>query len=541
MKKIYISFALAVLLAGASSCDKDFEQINTSPVLAQSTNPLYLFTGAQFNGSNYPLHHYGPQIVQHFHTPFTGTLEGGNHNVNVDQNSSETFNALFANPIRSLVTIIEMTKGNPLQINLNSMARILKAYYYMELVDTYGDVAYFNAGQGFATGNWTPALDDQKAIYEDPTRGILFELQDATDKLNTNTSNSAPGGGTAGNHDIFFRGNVGQWRRLGNSLLLRAGMRYTELDQNKAKAVIAVALKPDRGGVMTSNTDNAKVSFFAPSFNNPVSQALTGSERANYYAGQPLVNFFKANNDPRAQYIVVKYSDAGSAGGGTMTTTLSEQVGAPVGFTQGNLPAPPAGGYSRLRRNTVLDQSAPIYYVTYAQTQLLLADATQRGFLGAPDPVAAKNYYETGIKAHMDQMRDYNANIVNITDAQKAAYLMQTGDPTNSDPVARVGVLYDLTNAEKALEQINTQYWVASFGSWYEAWSNFRRTEYPRLTPMNYSGADPSTTPNSPAKGFIRRLQYPNRELSVNAASVNEAIKRMGGNNLGTRIFWDKL
>ena len=39
---------------------------------------------------------------------------------------------------------------------------------------------------------------------------------------------------------------------------------------------------------------------------------------------------------------------------------------------------------------------------------------------------------------------------------------------------------------------------------------------------------------------FIRSLPYPDSELIVNVASVNEAITRQGSNDLDTRVWWDK-
>ena len=47
---------------------------------------------------------------------------------------------------------------------------------------------------------------------------------------------------------------VAQWKKLGNSLLLRLGMRYSKLDPTKAASIVAEAFT---GGVMTSNNDNA--------------------------------------------------------------------------------------------------------------------------------------------------------------------------------------------------------------------------------------------------------------------------------------------
>lgn len=47
---------------------------------------------------------------------------------------------------------------------------------------------------------------------------------------------------------------VEKWKKLGNSILLRLGMRYSKLDPSKAASIVSDAFN---GGVMTSNDDNA--------------------------------------------------------------------------------------------------------------------------------------------------------------------------------------------------------------------------------------------------------------------------------------------
>ena len=85
----------------------------------------------------------------------------------------------------------------------------------------------------------------------------------------------------------------------------------------------------------------------------------------------------------------------------------------------------------------------------------------------------------------------------------------------------------------KAVEQINTQYWVSSFLNGPEAWANFRRTGFPALTPNPYPG-------KSITGQFIRRLTYPNSEISVNSINIKAAIAKQGADNLDTRVWWDK-
>jgi hypothetical protein len=87
--------------------------------------------------------------------------------------------------------------------------------------------------------------------------------------------------------------------------------------------------------------------------------------------------------------------------------------------------------------------------------------------------------------------------------------------------------------AATALEQINIQYWVASFMNGPEAFANFRRSGFPVLKPNPFPGKGIKGT-------FIRRLTYPNSEISVNSTNVKEAISRMGADDLDTKVWWDK-
>ena len=87
--------------------------------------------------------------------------------------------------------------------------------------------------------------------------------------------------------------------------------------------------------------------------------------------------------------------------------------------------------------------------------------------------------------------------------------------------------------AATALEQINTQYWVASFLNGPEAFANFRRSGFPKLTPNPFPG-------KSIKGNFINRLTYPNSEISANTVHVKEAIARQGADDLDTKVWWDK-
>jgi hypothetical protein len=85
----------------------------------------------------------------------------------------------------------------------------------------------------------------------------------------------------------------------------------------------------------------------------------------------------------------------------------------------------------------------------------------------------------------------------------------------------------------KELEEINTQYWVASFLDGNELFANFRRSDFPALKKNPYPGSEIT-------EDFIRRMPYPDSEIIVNLQNVNDANARQGPNTLSTRVWWDK-
>jgi hypothetical protein len=273
---------------------------------------------------------------------------------------------------------------------------------------------------------------------------------------------------------------------------------------------------------MTSNADNAIIAFNS-AFNHPSSNSYQGTEKGNYYLGKPFVDYLLTTSDPRLNVISVKYQFPANAlaSVGTEDVIPADQQGMPFGYNESSIVNDPlypgksgaAWKYSQLNRRTVAKIDIPEFFITYAQTQLLLAEAVQRGWTTG----SAAGFYNAGVKAHMDQMKQYDV-LATIPPASQDAYL--TANPFNP---------------ATALQQINTQYWIASFQNGSEAWANFRRSGFPTLAPNTYPSADPAV-----AGGFIHRLVYPVREKSVNTANYNEAVARMGADNLATRVFWDK-
>jgi hypothetical protein len=513
-----------LLLTGASACDKDFVAVNTNPTQPNSLDPGYVFADAEVNAS-IPVYYYQLPLAQQVIHPYTGVAEGGNHNVQYDNNASTTFDFLFQGtgnggtvtgtgsavngPVGLLTDVIDKTKGSATRSNLYNMARIWKAYAFMILVDTYGDVPYSQAGQAYLGGINLPKYDNQQDIYTD----LVKELTEATGALDASKPTEA--------NDAIYKGSIAQWKKLGNSLLVRIGMRYSKVDAAKAQQIVAAAYA---AGTMQSNDDNALVTF-SSTFNNPTGSWLQSTEKANVFLAKPFVDSLQRLKDPRLGVIAVKYANPsgalGATGTGAEDTVMANQIGLPFGYNDATLPTAPgypgkAGAafkYSQINRRTVGRIDIPEFFVTYAQTQLLLAEAAQRGWISA----STATLYNNGVRAHMSQLAKYDASATIPTAAQDAYLATNPFNPAN------------------ALQQINTQYWIASFLNGTEAWANFRRSGYPNLAPNPYPGADPAV------KGqFVHRLQYPLREISANTANYNAAVSHNGPDNMATHVFWDK-
>jgi hypothetical protein len=487
----------------AASCDKGFRELNINPNNTTSLDPGILFSNAELL-TYASLMETDATVVQQFIDPFGGVTSAFNFNVLNQTYTVLRWNNTYPNSIKLIEQILAQTKGDAARANLYNEARIWRAYNYMTLVDTYGDVPYSQAGQAYLNVIYLPKYDKQQDIYTD----LVNEVTTATAALDP-AKDLVKG-------DVFFGGNIPQWKRLGYSLLLRIGMRYSKVDAAKAKTIVQAAFA---GGVMQSNADNCYLKYNStyPNLMTQQIQQLTNT----YYLAEPFVTQLKTIGDPRLKYIAAMYADPGKALVLAPDTASANQFGLPIGYDSGTLPTAPGfrGGsgsgfkYSQVNYSVFGKITAPQFFVTYAQTQLLLAEATFRGYISG----TASTFYNNGVKAAMDQFTTYDAAAV-IPGSTEDAYL---NNPLNA---------YSDANA---LRLINTQYWITSFGNGAESWANFRRSGFPALTPNTYPGKQ--------IKGsFVRRYTYPQTEASINADNYRAAVASIGADDLDTPVFWDK-
>ncbi|MBE7176590.1 MAG: SusD/RagB family nutrient-binding outer membrane lipoprotein [Mucilaginibacter polytrichastri] len=498
-KKSFLAAVISVL--AFSSCDKNFEELNTNPDTTLDPSPQYIFTKSQYDGARSALLLMG---TMQYTTSFNDVAGFGSKYIGSQSQQTFTrFTDAYPSEINEITEVIRAVQNDPERVNTLAAARIWRAYIFSRLTDLYGDIPYFDAAKGSTENNFKPAYDPQQQIYAD----LLKELEEAAVSFDASKT-------TLGGADLIYNGDVTRWQKLAYSLMLRLGMRMTKVDLAGAETWVKKAIA---GGVITEDADLARVRYLATgqviNFN-PLAFTLLNSDftsangNSNPEGGkyhQAFIDFLKNNNDPRLPVFSVVYVN------GRASTDPAIQKGMPDTF--GSKPADFVT-YSEPNQQTLLQLGSPVMLFTPAESHFLLAEAALRGwYTGTPATL-----YADGIRAAMRQWTLFGS----------------AGEISNADIETYVSA-HELTSGTFAqqMEQIYTQFWVGVFPDCQEVFATYRRTGYPALTPNNYPG-------NSTGGRIFRRFLYPLLEQNLNAEARAAAVARQGADDLMTRVWWDR-
>ncbi len=542
MKKflVYMACATAAVM-GSTSCS-DFGDVNVDPEhLNEGNVPLeMLFTNAQHQalGSDWDVWRngciYAAQWMNHV---ASFNWQGYAMYQWSDGYSAAYWDGVYSGDrgaIRDVTNVLMQWKEDPAHEIDYQIARIMRVYVMHRMTDLYGDIPYTQAGQPREYSY--PVYDRQQDIYMD----MLNQLNEAQAALK--------GAGTApmSSHDVYYQGNTDKWAKFANSLMLRIAMRMTKVDPATAETWVKTAVN---NGLFASNEDNAMLlhtnAVTTNDTSEPYAKIYAHEDRGNFFVNKFFIDMLKETKDPRLSLIATVCEDPRiSVQEGSNfqygNTDPEVQQGFDDGFDDdktsdwfiGNQPGYEAfkdqeyldsyrSKYSTINRYTYSNPTSPTFICTYAQTQLLLAEAALRGWVSG----SAQTYYENGVRAAMEQF----AQFPNAT-ALYNQYL--TADAVNQY------LAENPFDAAKGYEQINTQYWINCFCDEYETFANWRRSGYPEMDPA-WDPAHPYT--NSDTGGTIpRRFRYPSTESSVNMANYNEAVGRLNnGDRFTSRVWWD--
>jgi hypothetical protein len=469
---------MAGLMMLTVSCKKDLVEINKNPNATENPQPEYLLTAAQKISSDL---YWGADnnfnstllIIQHW-----AKIQYTEPDRYIFSNSSFTslWNTGYAQSITNLNTIIQLPdeKAN---VNYKSVALILRSWVFSLLTDAYGDIPYKQAGD--IKNSLTPVYDAQKDVYF----GLLDDLKKAGAALKT------AGNAVAG--DIIYGGKIDRWKKFANALRLRIALRIADQEPEKAKQAINEVLS-DAGGLINSNTETAQFVYTTSPQQNPVSAWF--DTRDDFRIAKTIVDKLYALNDPRLPVYANKPTDP----------AVTNYVGVPSGLTNSdanNL------GFAKTSRpgSYFYTPQTPAVIVSYAEVLFGRAEAAARGFTSEN----AGALYESAIKASLNQYGITDATVINN-------YLAQTT------------VQFDAGNYKKS---IGEQKWIALFGQGLEAFAEWRRLDYPQLTPAVAGELE---------KKIPVRFIYPGSEQALNGDNYKKAVANQGTDNLLTKLWFDK-
>lgn len=375
-----------------------------------------------------------------------------------------------------------------------ALAGFFKSWLAYELTLRFGDVPYLDAAKGDEQV-YTPAYDRQEDIFA----GILATLEEANAMLSPESSPVL--------NDIIYDGDLLKWKKLINTFSLRVLLSLSRKEGNTALNIkqrfAAIINDPARYPIFESNADNASLTYHDvagsryPYFNNNDIQTAQYMERS-------FVDLLKELKDPRLFRYAAKTPNAaaladddfdaydGVLGSGVLSANREKVV---------------AGDASKINARYYNNPvNEPCKTVSYAEAQLLLAEAITRGWISGD----AEAHYVNGVTAAVEEAQ--------VPAEQAAAYLAS---------ITETG----LANG-KEIEQIITQKYIASFmnNGWHPFYEQ-RRTGFPEF---NVDGGGVINDGRIP-----KRWMYPENELINNTGNVTAAIERQfpQGDDINTEMW----
>lgn len=535
MKKSIISLAIASLavLAGCS----DFGNLNQDPTKSTDMDPNILLPNLQAMPTNdYQEWHrhfmYPGGFVQQWCGDW-GTTEYGCLAIKNDSYMGELWLQRYTRMAKGLADIVDRTADDPALQNINAAGRILRVYTYTQLTDLYGDIPYFDAGEGYYKGILKPAYDKQEDIYDD----FFKQLDMADAQLRTGTDILT--------YDQYYGGDTEKWRKYANSLHLRLALRLVKVNPEKAKAEAEKAIA---NGVMTSVDDLCRIKYenvanpsAGPGRGNAVSNRLSADPH-NFRYSRRFIEYLESTGDPRLRILAASYFNDDLKQ--DITDLVYAQKGSYAAMARAtdrfdwenydnDASNPDPSLQIDVNGDGVTEEvtphmqylqpsayfyayDAPYVNMGYAEVELLQAEAALRWGLGTG---TAAEHFAKALAAGVEQMKVYNKDI------QPSATAIDAFVAAN--PLS--------ANQAEALEQINMQIWVGHIFNPFEAFANWRRTGIPVIVFLNRDPARNQSGGKTP-----RRLLYPVEEQIKNPENYQAAIDRVPGYDWTVGVWWDK-
>lgn len=435
-----------------------------------------------------------------------------------DDRMDYAYQNFYSNLFRAWNNIYKEVKASnePYDLQVASVANIVKITGWLRATDVFGPLVYTNAGNG----DIAPKLDSQEKVY----KAMLEDLAKASAILRENPSNVLT------DYDVIYGGNAASWVRFANSLMLRMAVRVRYKDESLARTYIEMALNPENGGVIEDKSQEAKIqnSDKMPLMNSMLPSVNDYNETR---MGTTIYAYLNGYDDPRLSAYFNKGSYNGRENYLAVVPTNKKPKG--EGIKSAEYASKPK-----------VETNAPLYWMRASEVYFLKAEAALCGLLPSED---AQSLYEFGVRMSFEE------NGVSGVDE----YLKGTGKP---DDIRSMDNMYDMSYSciissgntspnwedctsgnkdqkEEQLQKIITQKYLALYPNAVEAWTEYRRTGYPYIMKPADSGA-PARIAASDDCLAPERFRFAPSEYTTNP-NMNEVPALLGGDDQGaTKLWW---
>lgn len=399
-----------------------------------------------------------------------------------------------------------------------ALAQIIKISAWHKATDMFGPIPYKEAGKGLITVPY----DSQEEVYKAMFQELTTSIEVLTKYLEQGTTSLLPAA------DAVYGGDVKKWIVYANSLMLRLAMRVYYADSALSQKYALQAIK-NPYGVMKTVADEAKMEKGAGLvFKNNLDDLINQYNECRM--GSSMLVYLAGYEDPR----LPKYFTTSTNGQSVEVNGLGKYYAVPT-------------GHDKKSNNTFKEASrpniknaTPTYWMRASEVYFLLAEAALRNW---PVGGTAEDFYKKGIATSFEENGIPASEVEDYMESglKPIKYAVTVYDPwikvSENEPT-------DATvewggSTEQKLEKIITQKWIALYPNGQEAWSEYRRTGYPRLhkVVINHSGGEVDTNIG------IRRMRYPaNRATSPEEIENLDKARKLlkgGQDKAGTRLWWD--
>lgn len=462
------------------------------------------------------------------------SFNSGNCHLNyfmVDAWVSSTFKNSYTNLLSSWQKLKDAAAKDNMP-EVAALADILKISGWHKVLESFGPIPYTEAGKG----NIYVPFDSEKTVYT----AMLKELENAVNVL---TEKALAGADVLPAFDLVYEGNATKWVKYANSLMLRLAVRLRTANdpelQQLSKQYAKLALE-HRIGVMTDAQDAAGAGTGAGIvLRNPIWHIAEKYNDAR--VGTSILAYLLGYEDPRLSAYCLPADSKCSVAVEAFDGKKYQAV--PMGhfITRVDDPNSAKSDSHYYYSKPNLKSETPLYWMRASEVYFLRAEAAL--FWGSEFGDAAA-LYEQGIATSFqehgisDAVSDYMnsgntpaANRVDKTSEQCAAFNYAAPCETTAEFTG---------SQEQKFEKIIIQKYIALYPNGQEAWTEFRRTGYPKLNPILPGGNRNSEI--DPARG-IRRMVYP---VSFNGTGetqkiYQDALQKLGGaDKPNVDLIWAK-